>query len=104
MSTTNKSRPSLNPEIRQSQVVGAAINLAEEQIFNKTASSQVLTHFLKIGSIQAEYELEKLKNENELLKAKAEAIKAQKDSDDVYQKVLDAMRTYSGNGNDEDYY
>ena len=43
-----KSRPSMSPEARENQVIAAAMNLAEEQILNGTASSQVITHFLKL--------------------------------------------------------
>ena len=62
-------RPALTPESRENQLVSLAINLAEKQLREGTASSQVITHYLKLGSTQAKLEQEKLKQENELLKA-----------------------------------
>ena len=72
-------RPALTPESRENQLVSLAINLAEKQLREGTASSQVITHYLKLGSTQAKLEQEKLKQENELLKAKTETIKSAKE-------------------------
>ena len=77
-------------------MVSLAIDLAEKQLEEGTASSQVITHYLKLGSMREQLEREKIKQENELLKAKVEAIEAAKRSEELYQKALDAMRTYSG--------
>ena len=61
-----------------------------------TASSQVITHFLKLGTEKAQLEKEKLRHENELLKAKTEAIESSKNQEALYKQVLDVMRQYSG--------
>ncbi|UNI72555.1 MAG: hypothetical protein [Chaetfec virus UA24_144] len=65
-----------------------------------TASAQVITHYLKLGTTREELEKEKLKRENELLKAKAEAYQSSKEVEKLYQQALAAMRSYSGSDSD----
>ena len=84
------------PEARESQLISLTFDLAEKKIRDGTASSQVMTHFLKLGTIHAELEKEKLVHENELLRAKTEAIKSQQRMDEMYTNALAAMRSYSG--------
>ena len=98
------------PEARESQLISLVFDLAERKIRDGTASSQVMTHFLKLGTIHAELEKEKLVHENELLRAKTEAIKSQQRMAEMYANALAAMRSYSGNddsgensNNDEEY-
>lgn len=101
-SSKQKSRPALTPEGRENQLISMAMDCAEEQIRNGTASSQVLTHFLKLGSIKQQVELEKLRNENELLKAKTESLQSQQRIEAMYSEALSAMRSYSGLNPQED--
>ena len=103
--TSRKRRPALSPEARENQLISEAVDLAEEQIINGTASSQVITHFLKLGSMKERLEREKLQNENELLKAKVKNLESAERSEEMYRKVINAMREYSGNDidYDEDY-
>lgn len=89
-------KPATTPEARESQVVGLAIDLAEEQIRDGTASSQVITHFLKLGSSREQLEQERLEHENELTRVKIEAIESQKRVEELYMNALNAMRSYSG--------
>lgn len=97
MSTRKRSRPpALTPEDRENQLIADAIDLAERQIQEGTASAQVITHFLRLGSSKARLENEKLKTENELLKAKIDAIQSQQDVREMYEQALAAMKTYSG--------
>ena len=98
-----KIRPGINPEARENQLISLAVDLAEEQLRNGTASSQVITHFLKLGTSKAELEKEKLRQENELMKAKREAIKAGQDSGELYENAIKAMRVYSGHGDPDEY-
>lgn len=102
-SSTKKRRPALTPEGRENQMIALAVDLAEKQLMEGTASSQVITHFLKLGSSKAELEREKLALENELTKAKTEAVKSQKNMEEVYINALNAMKRYSGYGDDDDY-
>lgn len=104
VSTTDKvkrGRPGLTPEAREGQMVALAINLAEEQLRNGTASSQVITHFLKLGSTREKLERERLERENELLKAKAKALESQEKTEQLYREAIEAMKRYSGFGGDE---
>lgn len=97
--STNKERrirPGLTPEAREDQLVALATNLAEKQLLDGTASSQVITHYLKIGSTKERIEKEILKEQKDLIKAKTEALKSEKRVEELYAKALDAMRRYSG--------
>ena len=102
--TQKRSRPALTPEARENQLVSLAINLAEQQLRDGTASSQVITHYLKLGTQKERLEREKLERENELLRAKTESIESAKRVEELYENALKAMRDYSGYGpgNDDD--
>ena len=100
----NKSnkRPALTPEARENQMIALAVNLAEKQLQEGTASSQVITHFLKLGSTKERLEEEKLEEENKLLRAKTEKLKSAKKVEELYSEALNAMRRYSGQGAKDD--
>lgn len=68
-----------------------------------TASSQVITHFLKLGSGKERLEREKLEEENKLLRAKTKALEESAESKVMYEEVLRAMRDYSGAGDPDEY-
>ena len=96
-----KSRPALTAEGREKQMISLAIDCAEKQLREGTASSQVITHYLKLASTKNLLEMEKLKKENELLKAKTEAIKSAKSQEELYAKAIAAIRRYSGAGEED---
>ena len=98
VNTTNKvkRRAAMSPEARENQLISEAVDLAEEQILNRTASSQVITHFLKLGSRKEQLEREKLENENELLRTRIKALESSEKSEEMYAKVLRAIKEYSG--------
>ena len=96
----SKCRPALTPEARENQLISLATNLAEQQLMDGTASSQVITHYLKLGTAKSQLELEKLKRENELLRAKTESIESSKRVEELYMNALNAMKNYSGHGGD----
>lgn len=93
-----KRRPAITPEARENQLISLATNLAEQQLMDGTASSQVITHYLKLGTAKSQLELEKLKRENELLRAKTESIESAKRVEELYAQAIDAIKLYSGNG------
>jgi hypothetical protein len=107
-------RPASTEENREGQLVSLAIDLAEKQIVDGTASSQVMTHFLKLGSTREKLEQERLRRENELLKAKIDQLASAQRMEELYADALRAMSTYSGREvqeiemgdeyNDEDLY
>jgi len=90
-------RPASTPEGLENQLISLATDLAQKQLIDGTASAQVISHFLKQGSIRETLEQERLMQENELLKAKVEQLASNKRIEDLYQSALNAMRTYSGN-------
>lgn len=95
-------RPGLTPEAREDQLVALATNLAEQQLLDGTASSQVISHFLKIGSTKERIEREILAEQKLLIKAKTEALESEKRTEAIYSEALKAMRRYSGQEVDED--
>lgn len=96
VNTTTKRRAAMSPEARENQMISLAVDVAEQQMIEGTASSQVITHFLKLGSMKERLEREKLENENELLRARVKALESAEKSEEAYRKVLRAMREYSG--------
>jgi hypothetical protein len=89
-------KPATTPEARENELVSQAIDLAERQIRDGTASSQVVTHFLKLGSTRERLEQQRLEHENELTRVKIEAIESQKRVEELYLEALQAMRSYAG--------
>ena len=98
-----KLRPALTPEARENQMISLAVDLAERQLIEGTASSQVITHFLKLGTTKAELEKEKLKKENKLLEAKTSAIEDSKEYKILVEDAIKAIKGYQGLGAEEDY-
>lgn len=101
--TVKRGRPALTPEGREGQLVSLAIDLAERQLREGTASSQVITHYLKLGTEREKLERERLMEENKLLRAKAEAIESQKEDKINYEKILKALKNYNGMGEPDEY-
>ena len=91
-----KRPPATTPEGRENQLVSLAVYLAERQLEDGSASSQVITHYLKLGSTREQLEQERLTRENELLKARVEQLASAKRIEELYETALNAMRTYAG--------
>ena len=86
----------MTPEEKEDQMISLTIDAVEKRIREGVASSQEYVHFLKLGSTKERLELEKLKKENELLRAKTEAIQAAKNVEGLYRKAIEAMGIYRG--------
>lgn len=97
-----KIRPALTPEARENQMISLAVDLAEKQLLEGTASSQVITHFLKLGSTKERIEKEIMEKQKELLEAKTQSLQSAQKIEELYMNALNAMRTYSGQNNDGD--
>lgn len=95
-----RSRPALTPEARENEMIALAVDLAEEQLRNGTASSQVITHYLKLGSTKERIEREMLEEQKKLLIAKTESLEAARKAEEDYEKVLAALKMYSGQEDD----
>lgn len=91
-----KMRPALTPEARENQMIALAMDVVEERLRKGTATSQETTHFLKLGSMKTQLELEKIKLENELIKSKTKAINSNESADKMYKEAIAAFKTYSG--------
>jgi hypothetical protein len=83
-------------------MIALAMDVAEKQLRKGTASSQVITHYLKLGSIKEQKELELLRQEIELKKAKTESIQSAKRVEELYANALKAMSAYTGNRQGEE--
>ena len=91
-----RSRPALDPEARENQLISLAVDLAEKQLREGTASSQVISHYLKLGSTKERLEREILEKQKELIEAKTSNLQSAKHVEELYENALDAMRLYSG--------
>lgn len=96
--STKPMRPALTPEARENQLISLAIDLVEQRLLDGTASSQETTHFLKLASRKAKLEAERQELENELIRAKTQALRDQADMKTLYADAIAAMRRYSGHG------
>lgn len=94
-------RPALTPEARENQMIGLAMDLVEQRMRDGTASSQEVTHFLKLGSSKERLEKELVELQKELLIAKTENLQSAKRMDELYAQAIEAMRSYSGSTADE---
>lgn len=100
--TQRRVRSALSPEAEENQIISMAMDLAKKQIMEGTASSQVITHFLKLGSTKERIEKEILEKQKDLIEAKTKAYQASDEIKEMYAEALKAMRTYSGQGGDDD--
>lgn len=107
MYVSRRSIPADSPEARENQLIAAAVNLAEKQLLDGTASPSVITHYLRLASTRESLEREKLRRENEVLKAKAQALESSRATEELYSQAIEAMRSYSGlarNDEEIDFY
>lgn len=101
--STKKMRPALSPEARENQLVSLAVDLAEKQLLEGTASSQVITHYLKLGSTKERIEREILEKQKELIEAKTQNMRSAARVEELYANALEAMRSYKGQSDPDDY-
>lgn len=98
-----KMRPATTPEARENQLIALAVDLAEKQLLEGTASSQVITHYLKLGSTKERIEREILEKQKALIEAKTESLQSAKRIEELYTNAINAMKNYSGqNDSSED--
>lgn len=96
-----RTRPATSLEARENQMISLAVDLAEQQLRDGTASAQVITHYLKLGATTARLEKEKLERENELLKAKTKALESAERVEELYANAINAMKMYGGYNDEE---
>lgn len=99
---TKRMRTATSPEAREAQMISLAVDCAEEQLKNRTASASVIVHYLKLATEKEKLEQEKLRKENNVLDAKAAAYKSAENIEALYRDAINAMKSYSGRGGEED--
>lgn len=97
----SKRRAASTPEGRENQLIALAYDAAEERIRNGTASSAEIVHFLKLGSSKERLEQEDKRKDIELKIAKTEALQSMKHSEELFTNAIEAMKQYSGHGNEQ---
>lgn len=99
---STRREPAKTPEDREQQMISLADALAEKQLMEGTASAQVITHYLKLGTSRERLEQERLRNENLLLEQKQQILASQAKAEEMMSEVLHAMKRYAG-ADDEEY-
>lgn len=100
--SSRKMRPALSPEAEENQMISLAMDLAKQQLQDGTASSQLITEFVKRGSTKARIEQEILEKQKELIEAKTQSLQSAQRIEELYSNALKAMRNYSGQGGSDD--
>ena len=91
-----RQKAATTPEAREQQMVNLAVDCAERQMREGTASASVITHYLKLGTEREKLEREKIKRENDLAKAKKEKIESDKNMEELFTKAMEAFTSYNG--------
>lgn len=101
-SSSRRMKPATTPEAKENQMILLAMDLAEKQLMEGTASSQVITHFLKLGSTKERVEKEILELNKDLIAAKTESLHSTQRMEELYANAMKAMRSYSGEKHETD--
>lgn len=99
-----RGRPALTPKEREDEMINLAIDLAEQQLRDGTATPSVIVHYLKLGSTRGIIENEMLANKAELISAQKDKLESEKRMDELYEKALAAMKVYGGQVDDDADY
>lgn len=95
-------RPALTPRSREDQLIALATNVAEQKLRDGTASSQLITHYLRVAAEREREELEKelLAEKKKLMEAKIKSLESERRIEELYLNAVNAMRMYTGQSND----
>lgn len=96
-------RPATTPEAREQELVGLAYDLAEQQLKAGTASSQMITHLMKAGSVREELEQMRIAHEIELARVKRESMEKADRMETLMEDAITAMRSYQGAAEGAEY-
>lgn len=99
---TRRGRPASTPKEREDEMINLAVDLAEKMLRDGTAPTNVIVHYLKLGSTRGILENEMLANKTELVKAQKESIESSQRVEELYTKALEAMHIYQGSGTDDE--
>lgn len=98
-----KQTPARTPEARENQLINLAVDEVERRLKNGTISSQLLTVLLKLATTKAQLEIEKLRSDISLQRAKEQEIEDKVSNSDLYAQALKAFKEYKGDVEEENY-
>lgn len=99
----HKQIPARTPEARENQLINMAVDETEKRLRNGTISSQLLAILLKLATTKAQLELEKLRSDIALQKAKEKEIDDKSSDRELFEAALKAFTDYRGDHYKDDY-
>lgn len=90
----NRYRTPVTPEAEEAEMIAMATALAKKQLREGTASAQVITHYLKLGTTRERLEKEILVEQKKLYAAKTDQIETGKKLETLYQDAITAFTSY----------
>lgn len=93
------SKPSMTVDGREQQLISLAVNLAEQQLRDGTASPSIINHYLKMASTRESIEREMLKKQSKLIDAKVQSIVEGKEQEQLAKAAIEAMKNYNSSSN-----
>lgn len=97
-----RTRHARTPEQRENQLINLAVDLAERQLREGSATSQVIVHFLRLATMKEKLENDKLRADLKLAEAKVKQIETAESKNILYEKVIDALKSYGAFSRDEE--
>lgn len=88
-------KPATTPEGREQQLVSLAVDLAEKQLREGTASPSIINHYLKIASSRETLEREILEKQAKLIAAKASNLNKDREAEELAKAAIEAMKNYN---------
>lgn len=98
--TNLPSHAATSMEARENELISLAYDAVEKRIREGTATSQEIVHFLKLGSSTDRLQKELMESEMRLKDAKIQALESAEHLEKLYSDAIDAMKRYSGHGDD----
>jgi len=95
-----ESRPDFTAAARERRLIGLAYDEAERRLKDGTASSEMICHFLRVGSSKEYLDQQLMAGKIELQAAKTEMFKAQQKTEEMFVEAIAAMKSYQGNDED----
>lgn len=83
-------------EEQERRMINLAMDLAERQLIEGTASSQTINHFLELGDSMQDIRRRAAENRMALNQAKIESYNQAKISDEKASKAVEALKLYAG--------
>ena len=99
---SNDYRTPVTQEAEEAEMISLATKLARQQLIDGTASSQVITHYLKLAATRERERIEKdiLEEQKKLIAAKTDSLQSSKRIEELYANAIEAMHMYGGHSNE----